>query len=477
MKRILPVFLVLTFILLISCNKNEKNYLKNIEIQGSQLVPSFSKEILEYSVTSLNSLKPISISVTPEDDNAKIEFNYKIIDDSKIKIESLDTNKFIEITVTGGNSYKRVYKIRTLPKGFPPITIKEKSTPADGYIFLTNFSLNPAFRTPFGRYSMIVDNDGKPVYYRKAILGSADMKQHPNGTYSFFSGKYIKMPEIFGDFTTLDENLNVSSTFTVEHGYTDMHDFRFMKNGNILMFGVEIVEKDLSVIGGLKNAKIWDYFIEETGPTGKVVKDWRSFDHFKVSDIIENYDLKIPYIEHGANCNSIWIEEDGNVLLSSRKLDEISKIDWKTGKFIWRMGGIKCKNNQFKFVDDPLNGFSHQHSISRVTNGNILMMDNGNYNSKKSGKDNIFFVPQTRIVEYQIDEQNKTAKLVWEYKKPGIFVPIMGSVQRLDNGNTFICWSKDSPCITEVDASGKTVLEIDLPTGFQCFSAYKYKIK
>jgi hypothetical protein len=240
--------------------------------------------------------------------------------------------------------------------------------------------------------------------------------------------------------------------------------------------GVEIVEKDLREYGGLKNAKIWDYFIEETDPTGKFIKDWRSFDHFKVADMISAYNLKLPYIEHGANCNSIWLEADGNLLLSSRKLDEITKIDWKAGEFIWRMGGIKCKNNQFKFIDDSLNGFSHQHSISRISNGNILMMDNGNYNSKKS-EGNIFFVPQTRVVEYQLDEVKKTAKLVWEYKKSGIFVPIMGSVQRLDNGNTFICWAKDSPCITEVDTNGKTVLEIDLPSGFQCFSAYKFVIK
>ena len=104
-------------------------------------------------------------------------------------------------------------------------------------------------------------------------------------------------------------------------------------------------------------------------------------------------------------------------------------------------------------------------------------MDNGNYNSPKALAGNIFFVPQTRIVEYKIDEVNKTAELVWEYKKEGLFIPIMGSVKRLSNGNTLICWGKDSPCITEIDYDGKVVLEIDLPKGYQCYSAYKTDLK
>ena len=460
-----------------SCNKNPNNYLMVLEVKESKLIPSFSREITEYSVTSLNSLKPIEIKAIPEDANSKIEYNYKINKNAEIIIDKLSSDKFIEITVSSDGGHKRKYKIRTLPKDFPPLTIKTKTTPAEGYIFLTNFSLNPLFRSPYGRYLMIVNNDGQPVFYRKVLIGAADFKVHPNGYFSYFTGKIAKPPEIFGDFTVLDANFNTSATFCTAHGYTDMHDFRMLKNGNTMMFGVDILKKDLSEFGGLKNTQIWDYFIEERNPQAKVVKNWQSLDNFKASDIIQVYDLKLPYIEHGANCNSIWINEDSTLLLSSRKLDEISKIDWNTGKFIWRMGGIQCKNNQFKFIDDPLNGFSHQHSISVLKNGNLLLLDNGNYNSKKSGKDNIFYIPQTRIVEYQIDESNKTAKMVWEYKRPGIFIPIMGSVQRLENGNTFICWSKDSPCITEVDYSGKTVLEFDLPLGFQCFSAYKYKIK
>jgi len=71
----------------------------------------------------------------------------------------------------------------------------------------------------------------------------------------------------------------------------------------------------------------------------------------------------------------ISYDNDGNLLISSRHLDEITKINRTTGSIIWRLGG---KNNQFAFPNDSL-GFSHQHAIRRIGNENILLFDNGNF--------------------------------------------------------------------------------------------------
>ena len=43
----------------------------------------------------------------------------------------------------------------------------------------------------------------------------------------------------------------------------------------------------------------------------------------------------------------IGVPDDGHILLSSRRLSEITKINRQSGKIIWRLGGA---NNQFKFV-------------------------------------------------------------------------------------------------------------------------------
>jgi hypothetical protein len=97
-----------------------------------------------------------------------------------------------------------------------------------------------------------------------------------------------------------------------------------------------------------------------------------------------------------------------------------------------------------------------QHDIRRLKNGNITIFDGGDAERRK----------YSRAVEYEIDEENKTATKVWEYRKsPDIYSPNMGSVQRLDNGNTLICWglasmTPDIPLFTEVDPEGNIVAEL-----------------
>jgi hypothetical protein len=143
------------------------------------------------------------------------------------------------------------------------------------------------------------------------------------------------------------------------------------------------------------------------------VFQWRSWDHFSILDGsvsgYVNLDSSLIDYVHG---NAIELDMDGNLLLSSRHMNEITKIDRQTGEIIWRLG-LNALNNQFTFVNDT-RGFSHQHDIRRLANGNITLFDNGN-----------FLVPEySRAVEYALDEQAMTATLVWEYRNdPDAFSP------------------------------------------------------
>src|SRR2546426_3251407 len=105
-------------------------------------------------------------------------------------------------------------------------------------------------------------------------------------------------------------------------------------------------------------------------------------------------------------------------------MGEITKIDRRTGELIWRLGG---RNNQFAIVDDPLGGFSSQHSVRVLDNGNLLLYDNGLRHTP----------PESRAVEYRLDVSTRTATMVWQYRRvPAVFTPFLGSVQRFQNGNT-----------------------------------------
>jgi hypothetical protein len=234
----------------------------------------------------------------------------------------------------------------------------------------------------------------------------------------------------------------------------DIHDVIKLKNGNYLILYTynKIVDMSKMVPGGNPQAEIKISLISETDNTGQIYWEWDSWEHMQLTDATPDIDLTSSFIEF-PHINTLWEDTDGNLIVSFRHADEISKIDRKTKEFIWRMGGSKCKNNQFTFQNDTENGFtgfSHQHSIAFLENGNMLMYDNGNL------KD-----PQySRAVEYQVNTLEKKVTKVWEYRySPDIYISSMGSAYRLANGNTLINWGNNK--ITEVAYNKEIVFEMN----------------
>ena len=101
----------------------------------------------------------------------------------------------------------------------------------------------------------------------------------------------------------------------------------------------------------------------------------------------------------------------------------------------------------------------------QLENGNILIFDNGNEH----------IPPSSRVVEYQLDEENMIATFVWDFFNPyGFISTSMGSVQRLPNQNTLINWgnvNQHGASIMEVDSSNNILLELKFDIG----SCYKVR--
>jgi hypothetical protein len=217
------------------------------------------------------------------------------------------------------------------------------------------------------------------------------------------------------------------------------------------------------VPNGNPNATVIGLIIQELDAAKNVVFQWRSWDHYQITDMVEtpNQSLTAPFIDY-VHGNAIEADADGNLLVSSRHLNEVTKIDRQTGDIIWRLG-LNAKNNEFTFVNDP-RGFSHQHDVRRLPNGHITLFDNGNE-----------LVPEySRAVEYQLDETNMIATQVWEYRHaPDIFGNALGSARRLAGGGTIIGWGHTSPDpkVTEVHADGSLALEL----GFNSTTATSYR--
>jgi hypothetical protein len=354
----------------------------------------------------------------------------------------------------------------SLPSSFPARTVIAAGATAPGFLFLASFKIAEASDHLFfaslvlsdKQYLMILDNSGKPVFYKQMGSMSTDFKLQPNG--------YLTYNDNVDDtFYELDSNFVIINNFTTGNGYqTDLHELLVLPNGHALMLAhdPEIVDMSKIVEGGNPYTTVIGAVIQELDQNKKVIFQWRSFDHFQVTDATRE-DMKAATID-AVHPNTIEVDTDGNLLLSSRHMDEITKINRQTGEVIWRWGG---KNNQFKFTNDTL-GFSHQHTIRRTPAGTLMLFDNGNYRTDMG----------SRAVEYSVDEHLKTATLVWQYwHSPDVKSIAMGSVQRLPNGNTLIGWGTASPAVTEVRPDRSIAYELQLPDSIVSYRAFRYPWK
>ena len=295
---------------------------------------------------------------------------------------------------------------------FPPITVNVNDNPADGKIFFHNIS---AYASDNDRFYAIIENNGTPFFARQDNNRGLCFTLQKNGYLTFWNNK---------NFYMLDSSYTVIDSFACGNSYdTDWHELQVLENGHAFLMAYDLQtiitdkSKDSIIIEGL--------VIQEIDENKNVIFQWRSCDHFDISDYGVDTSLTHTIFIHG---NAIEVDYDGHILVSLRAMNQIIKIDKYTGNILWRLGGDK---NEFTFINDT--GFCKQHDIRRLPNGNITLYDNGTCH-----------IPQiSKAKEYKLDEINKTATLVWEYEHPKKYwAGAMGNVQRLDNGNTFINWGQ-----------------------------------
>jgi Arylsulfotransferase (ASST)/Secretion system C-terminal sorting domain/Cep192 domain 8 len=359
------------------------------------------------------------------------------------------------------NIYRKKSDDVELQTNFIPVTVNTFNNPSPGYLFLAPF-FNPFI--PPGCL-MIVDNKGTPIYYSKRNSILADFKVQPNGLLTYFDLDNAK-------FYALDSSYSVVDSFSTVNGYTtDIHDLKLLPNGHALLmaYDPQPVRMDTVVSGGDSSAIVVGLIIQELDESKNVVFQWRSWDHFKITDVAEDINLHWQWIDY-VHGNAIEPDIDGNIIISARHMDEITKINRQTGDIIWRWGGLKSRNNQFVFINDDIT-FSHQHDIRRLPNGNLTFFDNGNLHSP----------PFSRSSEYQLDEINKVAILVWSYNNnPETYSFAMGNSQRIANHNTIIGWgwnNSDSRALSEIKVDGTVALELSLPDTNANYRTYRFPWK
>mgnify|MGYP001483302765 FL=1 len=338
----------------------------------------------------------------------------------------------------------------SLAQNYPNFQILSNNNPYPESIFLYTMSGED-------RYMAILDSNLNVVWSVHSNYMGLDFKVNQNQL------TYFHRPE--RSWISLNRYMVELDTFKCEGPYiTDYHDFQILDNGNYILQAYdsmfvnmsEIIEQGqaVSLITGI-------LIIQEFNSEDELLFEWNAWENLDIADYT-NLNLESDNIEfmHG---NSIEIDFDENLLISNRTSNEILKVNRQSGDIMWHMGGPL---NQFTFINDPMNGFKMQHDVRRLDNGNISLFDNGVTHEP----------PISRAVEYIINENNKTAELIWEYTHPDNILGLaMGSVQRLTNGNTLINWgtiNDRGALITEVNYEKDIVLEIQYP-----YTHRNYKVR
>jgi hypothetical protein len=311
----------------------------------------------------------------------------------------------------------------------------------------------------------LLDGNGDLVYYRAfPTMRTFDFKKHPNGKISYFDSFH-------NYFIVMDSLFNNIDTVTTIGYYTDVHDLIILPNNHYLLMGLETTIEDLSAYhlfkhthaAGSTTAKLQSTLIQELDQNKLIMFQWHANSHFTI-DSADPFWLMDSDIVDWTHSNALEPDTDGNILLSSRHFNEITKINRQTGAVMWRFGG---KYNQFTFLGDTTH-FYGQHDVRRLKNGHLTLFDNGNH----------FNPHPARALEYELDEEAMTAKLVWSYIYDTLmYSNAMGNVQRIANHQTLVNYgatNTNSLCFNVVDSLGQEVFNMTFQNGMYSYRSFYY---
>jgi len=337
------------------------------------------------------------------------------------------------------------------------------------------------FGSFFDYYSAVIDQTGNEIWNS----GNQDLIFYNTDKYGRFFGA-----EFIGNNA---ENNYPGIKFSFENGIEWQepgnnfihHDIFQLPNGNYIGLGTSSQMGPIAIgpwtplfqsLGYIADGETiefdWmgDKIIEWDADTKEEVWSWNVFDHFNMEDYDSLGGIWFEAYNTGrfdwTHANAIWFDEDDSAIyLSSRHINRITKIAYPGGEVIWNLGNelgsgdIDCGQNI---------GFSFQHSVTKLTNGNILTFDNGNLSREFLNQD----IKTSRSIEIDVTETDSgcEAELAWEYILPEeLYGYLSGNTQKLENGNYLSTTIGGGGTSLEVDANKNSVWQanynLSLPDG------------
>ncbi len=337
-------------------------------------------------------------------------------------------------------------KDNNLPDDFPELTVNFSDNPNETECYFISSHGSYGYFEDAVPYNIIFDHMGVPVYYEKLVGNGYDFKLQPDGTLSFFLNDWPAANHL-----VYDSSYQHIDTYLMGNGYgnTDFHEFLLLPDEHaiVMTYDPQLVDMSQVVPGGHPNAIVSGWIIQELDADKNVIFQWRSWDHYEITDCDEHVNLLDSIIDY-THGNSIELVGDDAMLLSPRNFNEVTKIDRNTGDIIWRLGG---ENNMFTFTNDTLR-FSRAHDVRMLDNGNMSLFDNGSYHPDPKF---------SSVIEYEVDEENMEVTLIRRLRsEPDIFGVIMGDARERPDGDMVTGWGSGVPGLTVFNADNDISLEV-----------------
>jgi hypothetical protein len=350
-----------------------------------------------------------------------------------------------------------VWRFRSRPDLRPPrlAILREAARTTNDYLFLAPSS------GAGQRGALILDGRGDVVWFHSTTpltamnFRTALFKGEP--VLTWWEGK-AERGLGRGFYVIMDSTYRVIARLPARGRRFDLHEFMLTQRGTALVTSHVIRPANLSFVGGPSRGKVIGSVVQEIAiPSARVLFEWRSLDHVAIE---ESYAAYTGHAYDYFHVNSVDLDADGNLLVSARNTWTVYKVQRKTGKVLWRLGG---KRSDFRM--GPGTTFAWQHDARHHDEGRLISIFDNSAAPPVA--------PQSRALVIALDRRARYAKLVREYAHPRrLLAPFMGNAQLLNNGNVVIGWGA-LPYITEFHHGGGVRFDARLPAGGMNYRAFR----
>jgi len=320
------------------------------------------------------------------------------------------------------------------------------------------------FNSSFGML-LAIDNAGEVVWYYRVNSRISDFEKLPNGNLMVMTNDF-RIIEIDWLGNTVNQWYAQRRPQGKAEGIpvdtlTFHHDATLLPDGHIVTLSSEWKQIDnyytseTDANAPRKRQKVMgDVIIEFEPATGKIVWEWHAFDHTDPFRI--GYETFFPYwprrgfpgvIDWSHANNILYDAADDSLVINFRYQAAAMKIDRKTKQIKWIFGepsGWGALSAKLFKGKKGIRWPYHQHSPSPTPQGTLLVFDNGNYQARPFTPPKPVSATYSRAVEYQLDEQQMTAREIWASEEMGpdrVVAIAMGDVDWLPRtGNVLVAY-------------------------------------